>query len=380
MISAEDFLAPAIARGYTFFTGVPCSFLTSLIDLVIADRRLDYVAAASEGEAVAIAAGAWLAGRKTVVMCQNSGLGNAVNPLTSLNFPFRIPSLLLVTWRGQPGVADEPQHELMGQITQGLLAMIRVRHLPFPKRADDIGFALDAAEAAMQADELPFAFVLEKGTIAEGEATSPAMPARSRGEYVNRNKGGKLPSRIDLLRSIQAHAPGDAAVVVTTGKSGRELFTLEDRPRQIYQVGSMGCASAMALGIAVNSERPVVAIDGDGAALMKMGNLATIGQYGPHNLVHVILDNGVHDSTGGQNTVSSSIDFAAVAVGSGYRRGIAVDGLEAFETAFTSAFSETGPHLIHVRIAPGSLQKLGRPTVTPREVARRLRAFLRSSD
>ncbi|MBT6441914.1 MAG: phosphonopyruvate decarboxylase, partial [Alphaproteobacteria bacterium] len=121
MIPADTFLVPARARGFDFYSGVPCSFLTPVINRVISDRSLDYVGATSEGEAVAIAAGAWLAGRKTVVMCQNSGLGNTVNPLTSLNWPFRIPTLLIVTWRGQPGLKDEPQHALMGTITAGLL-------------------------------------------------------------------------------------------------------------------------------------------------------------------------------------------------------------------------------------------------------------------
>ena len=115
MINADDFLSPARDAGYDFYTGVPCSFLTEIINRVISDISLDYVGAASEGEAVAIASGAWLAGRKTVVMCQNSGLGNTVNPLTSLNHPFRIPTLMIVTWRGQPGITDEPQHELMGR-------------------------------------------------------------------------------------------------------------------------------------------------------------------------------------------------------------------------------------------------------------------------
>src|SRR5690348_17539544 len=133
MISANSFIGQALERGFDFYTGVPCSFLTPLINGVISGAGLHYVGAASEGEAVAIAAGAWLAGRRTVVMCQNSGLGNAVNPLTSLNFPFRIPTLLIVTWRGEPGgKPDEPQHELMGRITPALLDVIGVPHRPFP--------------------------------------------------------------------------------------------------------------------------------------------------------------------------------------------------------------------------------------------------------
>src|SRR5216684_2394068 len=145
MITAADFLAEAASHGFDFYTGVPCSFLTPLINGVLSRKALAYVGAASEGEAVAIAAGAWLAGRKTVVMCQNSGLGNAVNPLTSLNAPFKIPTLFITTWRGEPGIADEPQHEVMGRITQDLLSLIGLSQEPFPSDKAAIGPVLDRA-------------------------------------------------------------------------------------------------------------------------------------------------------------------------------------------------------------------------------------------
>ena len=159
MIAAGTFLAEARQRGFDFYSGVPCSFLTPMINRVISDRTTRYVGAASEGEAVAIAAGAWLAGRETVVMCQNSGLGNTINPLTSLNWPFRIPTLLIVTWRGQPGLQDEPQHELMGQVTARLLEDVDVAHGVFPKEEAAIAGALDVARAAMAESGLPFAFI-----------------------------------------------------------------------------------------------------------------------------------------------------------------------------------------------------------------------------
>src|SRR3954469_20955636 len=160
MISASSFILQAQRRGFDFYTGVPCSFLSPLINGVISTPGLDYVGAASEGEAVAIAAGAWLAGRQPVVMGQNSGLGNAVNPLTSLNAPFHIPTLLVPTWRGRPGIKDEPQHALMGEITPGLLDLIRVGHRPFPTTAEDLAPAMDHACAEMERTDLPFAFVM----------------------------------------------------------------------------------------------------------------------------------------------------------------------------------------------------------------------------
>jgi phosphonopyruvate decarboxylase len=376
VIAADAFLDPARARGFGFYTGVPCSFLTPIINRVIGDPALEYVGATSEGEAVAIAAGAWLAGQKTVVMCQNSGLGNAVNPLTSLSFPFRIPTLLVVTWRGQPGIHDEPQHELMGQITGNLLDTMRIAHRPFPATPEDVEPALALAEAEMARSELPFGLVMAKGTVrGEGLAEKPPepRPAGARRDY---REHGPHPTRLEVLERFLGVVPDGAGVIATTGKCGRELFTLADRPQHLYQVGSMGGASAMGLGVALHARRPVVVLDGDGAALMKLGNLATIGSRAPGNLVHVVLDNGVHDSTGGQATVSASVDFAAVAVACGYASGAACDSLDGFERAMAAMRATSGPHLIHARIAPGSLDTLGRPTIKPPEVARRFRQFL----
>ena len=376
MIPADAFLEPARRRGFGFYTGVPCSFLTPVINRVISDPTVAYVGAASEGEAVAIAAGAWLAGRGTVVMCQNSGLGNTVNPLTSLNFPFRIPTLMVVTWRGQPGLKDEPQHELMGQITGALLDTMRIGHAAFPKDESEIAGALDQAERAMAATSLPFAFIMEKDTVRDDGLDQPAPAPFKRGAMESLTKGGARPRRLDVLERVLALVPDEAAIVATTGKCGRELFTLADRAQHLYQVGSMGCASAMGLGVALHVERPVVVLDGDGAALMKMGAFATIGAYRPKQLVHIVLDNGVHDSTGGQATVSSTVDFAEIAAACGYPRAWSCDDLAGFETAFKSALAGGGPAMIHMRIGPGSLDKLGRPTVKPHEVALRFKDFL----
>ena len=377
MIAADAFLEPALERGFSFYTGVPCSFLTPLINRVISDPALGYVGAASEGEAVAIAAGAWLAGRRTVAMCQNSGLGNTVNPLTSLNHPFRIPTLLIVTWRGQPGLKDEPQHELMGQVTASLLDTIAIGHAGFPRDADAVAATLDRAERAMAADELPFALIMEKGSVRDDGLDQPDQPIRPRGKIEDLRQGGARPARIDLLRAVQALVPAEAAVVATTGKTGRELFTCEDRRQQLYQVGSMGCASAMGLGIALNTQRPVLVLDGDGAALMKLGTVATVGAHAPGNMIHVVLDNGVHDSTGGQATVSPNVDFAAVAQACGYPRAFRCDSEAGFVRALEAALAEAPrPVLIHALIAPGSLAELGRPTIAPRDVARRFRSFL----
>ena len=378
MIDAADFLREAQGLGFDFYAGVPCSYLTPLLDAVLSSDA-PYVGAASEGEAVAIAAGAWLAGRRTAVMCQNSGLGNAVNPLTSLNYPFRIPTLLVVTWRGEPGGRpDEPQHELMGRITPALLDVIGVPHRRFPPDAASLSATLRDCVVSMEERSLPCALILSEGTVREGKLDQKPFAAPRRGRLVERPQGGEPPSRAAALERLLAAVPESAGIICTTGKSGRELFTLADRPQHFYQVGSMGCAAGMALGVALNTDRRIVVIDGDGAALMKLGTLATIGAWRPKNLVHVLLDNGVHDSTGGQATVSPLVDFAGVAIACGYAHATTADSLGEFDAALGEALAAEGPGFVHMRIAPGSMGKLGRPTVKPPDVARRFRGFLAS--
>ncbi|WP_267396262.1 MULTISPECIES: phosphonopyruvate decarboxylase [unclassified Sphingomonas] len=376
MITADTFMNAASAAGFDFYTGVPCSYLTPLINGVLSNRSLRYVGGASEGEAVAIAAGAWLAGRRTVAMCQNSGLGNMVNPLTSLNAPFAIPTLLITTWRGRPGEPDEPQHVVMGEITQDLLGLMGLEQRPFPNDTDDVAPALAQATAAMAASSQPFAFVMAKGDVADTALDQSPRALPEPGVYADHRRHGERPTRVAVLERFLALTDDDTAVIATTGKSGRELFTLADREQHLYQVGSMGGAAGMALGVALNTRKRVVVIDGDGAALMKLGTLATIGAEAPANLVHLLLDNGVHDSTGGQATVSASVDFARIALACGYAHAASVDDLAGFDDAWAEAHAAAGPAMIHLRIAPGSMKTLGRPTVTPEAVARRFKAFL----
>jgi phosphonopyruvate decarboxylase len=310
-------------------------------------------------------------------MCQNSGLGNAVNPLTSLNAPFRIPTLLVTTWRGQPGIGDEPQHQAMGQITHKLLSLIDIEYEAFPKTAEELPPALRRASARMAEREQPFAFVMEQGSVRDDGLDVPARPHCDPGVRVDLTLAGEPPpSRAAVLERFLTLVDPAAAVIATTGKCGRELFTLADRPQHLYQVGSMGGASGMGLGVALNVPRPVVVLDGDGAALMKLGSFATIGAYAPDGLIHIVLDNGVHDSTGGQPTVSSSVDFAGVALACGYRHAISCATLDQFALAYGHAAVGPKPALIHAQIAPGSMSELGRPTIAPADVARRFKAFL----
>ena len=376
MISADEFLIPAEKLGYNFYTGVPCSFLTPFINRAISSKQIDYVGAASEGEAMAIAAGAWLAGRKTVVMCQNSGLGNCVNPITSLNYPFRIPTLLITTWRGQPGVKDEPQHELMGQITQSIMKLMQISCIDFPHESEEVTGILNTAELIIKKNNLPVGLIMKQNSVKSENLDQFIFKVKPIGVYKDRQTGSSKTNRYKTLEEVVKISTDQTAIIATTGKCGRELFTIYDRPQHIYQVGSMGGASAMGLGLAMNTDKSVVVLDGDGAALMKMGNLATIGANSPRNLIHIILDNGVHDSTGGQATVSTHIDFAQVAIACGYRFAATTDDLAGFAKTFSEATQADGPTLIHAKITAGSIEGLGRPTLQPREVARRFQAFI----
>ena len=204
------------------------------------------------------------------------------------------------------------------------------------------------------------------------QAAEPKEPE----EHMDFSGGGGPATRYQTIECVLETVSDETAIIATTGKCGRELFTIADRPQHLYQVGSMGGASGMGLGVALNTEKPVVMLDGDGALLMKMGSLATIGAYAPKNMLHIVLDNGVHDSTGGQATVSPHVDFAAVALACGYRRAATCDSIEGFQIALSSALLQDGPTLIHAKIQPGSLAELGRPTVKPADVARRFRDFV----
>jgi len=266
---------------------VPCSYLKPFINYVIDDASLDYIGATSEGEAVGISLGAYLGGRKTVTMCQNSGLGNMVNPLTSLNYPFRIPTLLITTWRGEPGRPDEPQHVLMGQITHRLLETMQIPWLPFPTEESQIAPTMAQAEASMKERQLPFALVMSEDSVAGHELRSQPQATRI-SPQVSQQLRQATPQRMirtEALQTILDALTGNEAVIATTGKTGRELFTIADRANHLYVVGGMGTASAIGFGLAQTlPKQPVVVIDGDGAALMKLGSLATIGYYQPTNL------------------------------------------------------------------------------------------------
>lgn len=384
MIEARSFVEAARERGFDWWAGVPCSYLTPFINYVLQDPSLRYVSMANEGDAVALIAGVALGGHRGVSMMQNSGLGNAVSPLTSLTWTFRLPQLLIVTWRAQPGVHDEPQHALMGPITPKMLETMEIPWELFPSSDSDIGPALDRAAAHMDSTGRPYALVMQKGTVAPYALKAGAgVFARARGPVTLeplRLEPAARASRQDALRKVIAATPVQStAVLATTGFCGRELYAVEDRPNQLYMVGSMGCVTPMALGLALaRPDLRVVALDGDGAALMRMGAFATLGAYGPSNLLHLLLDNGVHDSTGGQATVSPGVSFAEIAAACGYASSLETDDVSRIG-AWLREPPAAGPRFARLFTRPGSPEGLPRPSVTPVDVRTRLMQHFGSS-
>lgn len=378
MIEARDFVDRARAAGFDWYAGVPCSFLTPFINYVIGDPALTYVSAANEGDAVAAACGAVIGGRGGIAMMQNSGLGNAVSPLTSLSYVFRIPLLLICTHRGAPGLKDEPQHELMGRITGDLFDTMAVPWEYFPDETTAIAPALERAQTYLRHERRPYAFVMRKGTVAAHPLSNPPAPPRVRasgisGASVEECAAATRPTRAQALARIIDATPEQGSVVIaTTGFSGRELYAAGDRANQLYMVGSMGCASSLGLGLALaRPDLHVVVIDGDGAGLMRMGNMATLGAYAGGNLSHVLLDNEAHDSTGAQATVSAGVDFAAIAEACGYEVAARAAQLDEL-SGFLGQARGTGPRFVHMKITTGTIDDLPRPAITPAAVLERL--------
>ena len=385
MIEARHFVEAARERGFEWYAGVPCSYLTPFINYVLQDPSLHYVSMANEGDAVALIAGVALGGtargghRRGISMMQNSGLGNAVSPLTSLTWTFRLPQLLIVTWRGQPGVHDEPQHQLMGPITPAMLDTMEIRWELFPTEPEAIGPALDRAVAHMDTTGRPYALVMQKGSVSS-YALKPgadAIAVRRGRASVTSSSGHVVPAarvtRQEALREVVARtSPTSTVVLASTGYCGRELYAIDDRPNQLYMVGSMGCVVPLALGLALaRPDLRVIALDGDGAALMRLGAFATVGAYGPPNLWHLLLDNGVHDSTGAQATVSPNVSFAEVAAACGYAAALDTDTLVRICEWLESPRLE-GPRFARLLTRPGTPADLPRPSITPVDVKSRL--------
>ncbi len=362
--------------GYDFFSGVPCSFLKYLINYAIND--CEYIMATNEGDAVATCAGASVAGRKTVVLMQNSGLTNATSPLTSLTYTFKIPVLGFVSLRGEKGINDEPQHDLMGRITTQMLDLMKI---PWGFLSNDFEEAikqLSEANKYIEKNET-FFFVVKKGTFDKVELKEQKLHRTFNKLKLTRGKRETFPPRILVLKEISKIKNSDTVLLATTGKTGRELYEVGDSPNNLYMVGSLGCISPFAMGIALSKpDKNVIAIDGDGSLLMRMGTIVTNAYYQPKNMLHILLDNNSHDSTGGQATISQNVDFIEIASSVGYETTAYIHDLSELEKFIKNWKIYKGLCFLYIRIAKGSKTPLGRPKIKPYQVKERLVEFLNS--
>lgn len=376
MIRPEFFIEKLRENGIDCFAGVPDSLLKNICAYITdhCDARHNIIAA-NEGAAVGIAAGHYLAtGQAACVYMQNSGEGNIINPLASLTDPevYNIPVLLLIGWRGRPGVHDEPQHVKQGKVTTGLLNVMGVNYEVLSKDEEKAEKQISKAVKALNTKEV-FALVIEKDTFEDYRLQ-------------NVEKNDLSMSREEAIQTVAAALGEKDVIVSTTGMISRELFEyrtamLQGHERDFLTVGSMGHASQIALGIAMaQPERRVWCFDGDGAAIMHMGSMAIVGSKAPKNYVHVVFNNGAHDSVGGQPTVGLNIDLPAIARAVGYKHVVSVDNKSDLENQLSIINSQLsisgGPILLEIRVKRGNRKDLGRPTTTPIQNKEALMSFL----
>ena len=375
MIRPDYFIEKLRENGIDCFAGVPDSLLKNICAYITDHLDAQHnIIAANEGAAVGIAAGHYLAtGQPACVYMQNSGEGNIINPLASLTDPevYNIPVLLLIGWRGRPGVHDEPQHVKQGKVTTGLLNTMGINFDVLSKEEDKAEKQIAKAIKVLQNKEV-YALVIEKETFEDYKLQ-------------NVEKNGLTKSREEAIQTVAATLGEKDCIVSTTGMISRELFEYraamnQGHERDFLTVGSMGHASQIALGIAMaQPERRVCCFDGDGAAIMHMGSMAIVASKEPKNYVHVVFNNGAHDSVGGQPTVGLKIDLPRIARAVGYKHTYSVSSKEDLTEVLNDVKSQEGPSLLEIKVKKGNRKDLGRPTTTPIQNKEALMAFLKKN-
>lgn len=361
--------------GSDFYTGVPDSQLRPLCDFLMDRFGIDakhHVIAANEGNCAALAAGYHLAtGKKPVVYMQNSGEGNIINPAASLLHEkvYGIPCLFIVGWRGEPGIHDEPQHIYQGEVTVKLLEDMGIPSFVIGK---------ETTEEQMVAAMDEFREVLSSGKDAAFVVRKGALTYEGKVKYEN----GNSMKREEIIRHI-TKVSGEDPMISTTGKASRELFEIREENGQSHKydfltVGSMGHSSSIALGVALHKPNTKVwCIDGDGAALMHMGAMAVLGANAPKNMVHVVINNGAHETVGGMPTVAGKIDLVGIAKSCGYPYGVCVDNFEDLDRELLAAKKREALSFIEVKSAIGARGDLGRPTTTAVENKKNFMEYLK---
>ena len=373
MIRPKFFYDTLASYGIDFYVGVPDSLLKNLCAYITDHGDAEHnIIAANEGGAMGLAAGHYLATSQIpVVYMQNSGEGNIINPLASLTDPdvYNIPVLLVIGWRGKPGVHDEPQHVKQGKVTTGLLNVMGIDYTVLSKEEDKIETQIQKAVDYMQATKKCYALVIEKDTFET---------------YTLQNveKNDYSMSREEAIQTVASALGEKDCIVSTTGMISRELFEFrmaenEGHERDFLTVGSMGHASQIALGIAMaKPDRKVWCFDGDGAVIMHMGSMAIVGNKSPQNFIHIVFNNGAHDSVGGQPTVGLKINLPTIAIAVGYKHVYSVDTKNNLIEFLEKVKIQEGPIFLEVKVKKGNRKDLGRPTTTPIQNKEALMDFL----
>jgi len=372
MLKCKEFSEICKKNNMTFFTGVPDSTYKSWMSFLNKKNTgLENIIAVNECEAIAICAGYHLAtGKFGVVYMQNDGFGKTVNPLTSLCNPevYNIPMLLMIGWRGEPGKKDAPQHHMIGRLLTDLLDTFEIQYEIIPPDVKKVDSIIKKAKNFMQKNSKPFAIIVKKGIFEDSKDEKPRKQ--------------KLMTREDAIKTIMKNLDGHEIIVSTTGKTSRELFEYRKENdtqfnHDFYNIGAMGCAQSIALGISLQKKKnKVFVFDGDGSVLMQMGSLATTGHYAPDNFYHIIFDNNAHDSTGGQPSSSDSIDFEKIALASNYKHAETVDNEKSLASSLKKIKGKKGPCMIIVNIDKGARINLGRPTMTPQDHKKEFMKYL----
>jgi phosphonopyruvate decarboxylase len=375
-ILPSEFLGCLQDAGYDLFTGVPDSLFKDFLTYLDSNLPKDkHIISANEGTAVALAAGHFLAtGKPALMYMQNSGLGNAVNPLTSLTHArvYNILVLVMIGWRGEPGTKDEPQHGVMGELTPKFLENMAIPFEVIPPNKEKCAEALVRAADHMKANSTPYCLLVQKGIWAKEPNKAP-----------KRDNGYKL-TREQVAKAVMEAVPA-AALVTTTGMLSREVYTIREEAgqpqRDMLTVGSMGHCSSIALGTARGRPgKQVFALDGDGAAIMQMGSLVTNAIHGTANFKHIVINNDAHDSVGGQSTGAGGLDFGALATACGYKNVIKCEDYndeKAVQEASRKLEQAEGPALLELRCCvQGQRPDLGRPKSTPMENGRAFMGFV----
>ncbi len=343
----------------TFFTGIPDStFADWMLFLAEHDEKLlTNIIACNECESIAICVGYYLAsGKIGVAYMQNAGFGKTINPLTSLCNPelYSIPVLLMIGWRGEPGKLDEPQHKKMGRIMNLLLKDLEIPYVILPFDIGGIEREIKKAKNYLETNKAPYALIIKKGIINNKKSKENLL--------LNYEMTREMALKLIIDKFDQ-----NEIIISTTGKTSRELYEYRDNHNEVhrkdfYMVGSMGCAASIGLGIALQKKgRRVIVIDGDGALIMQMGALATIGHKSPPNLIHIVFDNESHDSTGGQPTVSKSLNFKEIALNCNYKYSALIKSKSQLISELNNVKKLDGPSMLVIKVKQGSRKDLGRP-------------------